>query len=126
MLRLKRENALQSEEIPLSPESLVSIINMVKSGKINRNIGKAVLEKVFTDGVEPEEYVENNSLGLLSDASAVTAAAEKVIAENSKAVAQYKGGKANAFQFLVGQTMKALGGKAPVQQVKDALSNLLK
>ena len=126
VLRLMRENALQSEEIPLSPESLVSIINMVKSGKINRNIGTTVLEKVFTEGVEPEDYVEKNSLGLLSDVSAVTAAAEKVIAENSKAVAQYKDGKANAFQFLVGQTMKSLGGKAPVQQVKDALSNLLK
>ena len=125
VLRLLREYSVLPENNPLKPESLVSVINMVKSGKINRNTGKAVLEKAFCDGVEPEKFVEENSLSLVTDNSLVREAAERVIAENEKAVRQYKNGKTNAFQFLVGQTMKALGGKARADEVKEILSELL-
>ncbi len=125
VLRLMKDNSVAPEDNPLKPEYLVSVIEMVKSGKINRNTGKAVLEKAFCDGAEPMKYVEENSLSIVTDNALVKETAEQVIAENGKAVEQYKNGKTNAFQFLVGQTMKALGGKARAEDVKEILSLLL-
>lgn len=126
VLRLLKEYAVTPENNPLKPESLVCVIEMVKSGKINRNTGKAVLEKAFCDGVEPEKYVNENSLSLLTDTDYITDIAKKVLAQNEKAVEQYYSGKINAFQYLTGQTMKALGGKAPANEVQKILSELLK
>ncbi|MEI6578336.1 MAG: Asp-tRNA(Asn)/Glu-tRNA(Gln) amidotransferase GatCAB subunit B, partial [Eubacteriales bacterium] len=74
---------------------------------------------------EPEQYVKENHLGLMTDNSAIKTAIEKVLAENEKSVAEYKNGKQQAFQFLIGQSMKALRGQAPAQEVTKLLSELI-
>ena len=125
LMKLLNDSQTLPENMSFEFDSLGKIINLVNSGKINRGTGKKVLEKVFTDNVEPEKYIEENNLGAMTDAGAIKSVIEQVIAENEKSVNEYKGGKTQAFQYLIGQSMRALRGKAPAQEVQKILKELL-
>lgn len=125
VMKLLNDSATLTENNPLKPEALASVINMVKSNKINRGTGKKVLEKVFTDGVDPEKYVEENNLAQVTDLSALRPIIEQVIAENEKSVSEYKAGKTQAMGYIMGQAMRALKGKAPAQEVQKILKEIL-
>lgn len=125
LMKLLNDSQTLPENMRFEFDSLGKIINLVNSGKINRGTGKKVLEKVFTDNVEPEKYIEENSLGAMTDTGAIKSVIEQVIAENEKSVNEYKGGKTQAFQYLIGQSMRALRGKAPAQEVQKILKELL-
>ncbi|MGN1162089.1 MAG: Asp-tRNA(Asn)/Glu-tRNA(Gln) amidotransferase subunit GatB [Candidatus Fimenecus sp.] len=125
LMKLLNDSQTLPENMSFEFDSLGKIINLVNSGKINRGTGKKVLEKVFTDNVEPEKYIEENNLGAMTDTGAIKSVIEQVIAENEKSVSEYKGGKTQAFQYLIGQSMRALRGKAPAQEVQKILKELL-
>ena len=125
VMKLLNDSATLTEINPLKPEALAAVINMVKSNKINRGTGKKVLEKVFTDGVDPEKYVEENNLAQVTDLSALRPIIEQVIAENEKSVSEYKAGKTQAMGYIMGQAMRALKGKAPAQEVQKILKEIL-
>lgn len=125
VMKLLNDSATLTENNPLKPEALAAVINMVKSNKINRGTGKKVLEKVFTDGVDPEKYVEENNLAQVTDLSALRPIIEQVIAENEKSVSEYKAGKTQAIGYIMGQAMRALKGKAPAQEVQKILKEIL-
>ncbi|MPN26462.1 Aspartyl/glutamyl-tRNA(Asn/Gln) amidotransferase subunit B [bioreactor metagenome] len=98
---------------------------MLSENKISRNIAKKVFEKVFAEDVDPEQYIKDNNLGLMTDNSAIKAVIEEVIASNEKSVSEYKSGKTQAFQYLIGQSMRALKGQAPAQEVTKLLKEML-
>ena len=125
VMKLLNDSATLTENNPLKPEALAAVINMVKSNRINRGTGKKVLEKVFTDGVDPEKYVEENNLAQVTDLSALRPIIEQVIAENEKSVSEYKAGKTQAMGYIMGQAMRALKGKAPAQEVQKILKEIL-
>lgn len=125
VMKLLNDSATLTENNPLKPEALAAVINMVKSNKINRGTGKKVLEKVFTDGVDPEKYVEENNLAQVTDLSALRPIIEQVIAENEKSVSEYKAGKTQAVGYIMGQAMRALKGKAPAQEVQKIIKEIL-
>ena len=125
VMKLLNDSATLTENNPLKPEALAAVINMVKSNKINRGTGKKVLEKVFTDGVDPEKYVEENNLAQVTDLSALRPIIEQVIAENEKSVSEYKAGKTQAMGYIMGQAMRALKDKAPAQEVQKILKEIL-
>lgn len=125
VMKLLNDSATLTENNPLKSEALAAVINMVKSNKINRGTGKKVLEKVFTDGVDPEKYVEENNLAQVTDLSALRPIIEQVIAENEKSVSEYKAGKTQAMGYIMGQAMRALKGKAPAQEVQKILKEIL-
>ncbi len=125
VMKLLNDSATLAENNPLKPEDLATVINMVKSNKINRGTGKKVLEKVFTDGVDPEKYVEENNLAQVTDVSALRPIIEQVIADNEKSVSEYKAGKTQAMGYIMGQAMRALKGKAPAQEVQKILKEIL-
>ena len=125
LLMLLKDSKTLPEDMSFNPEYLGKIINMLKSGKINRGTAKKVFAQVFENNIEPEAYVKDNNLELMTDNSAIKEAVEKVIAENEKSVTEYKSGKQQAFQFLMGQSMKALKGQAHAQEVSKLLKEIL-
>ena len=125
VMKLLNDSGTLPEDMKLAPASLASVIQMVKSGKINRGTGKTVLEKVFTDGVDPESYVKENNLAQITDLGAIRPVLEEVIAANEKSVSEYKAGKTQAMGYIMGQAMRALKGKAPAQEVQKLLHELL-
>ena len=125
VMKLLNDSGTLPEDMTLAPEKLAAVIQMVKSGKINRGTGKTVLEKVFTDGVDPESYVKENNLAQITDLGAIRPVLEEVIAANEKSVSEYKAGKTQAMGYIMGQAMRALKGKAPAQEVQKLLHELL-
>lgn len=125
VMKLLNDAGTLPEDMTLAPEKLAAVIQMVKSGKINRGTGKTVLERVFTDGVDPESYVQENNLAQITDLGAIRPVLEEVIAANEKSVSEYKAGKTQAMGYIMGQAMRALKGKAPAQEVQKMLHELL-
>lgn len=124
VLRQLSQRNMSAEDISLSPEALVKIIAMVEEGRINRNTAVQVFDAVF-DGGDPEEYVKDNGLEQVNDAGLVERTVERVICENPGPVSDFRAGKEKSFGFLVGQTMRLLGGKADPKTVNIMLKNKL-
>ena len=125
VLRLIRENGLETDKVHIDSEKLATIILMVQNKKINRAAAREITEAVFKSDVAPAAYVKEKNLSLINDEAGILAAAEKAISENPKSVADYKAGKEKAIGFLVGQVMRGLGGKADPEIVNKKLKELL-
>ncbi len=124
-MRLMKEQQKEPEELKFSPENLAKLINLADAGTINSSVAKEVFEKIFAEDIDPEKYVEEHGLKTVNDEGALKATLERVIAENPQAAADYRGGKEKALGALVGQTMKAMKGKANPGMVNQMLREML-
>ena len=124
-MRLLKEKDMDAADISFSPENLAKLIELVEAGSINNSVAKDVFVKVFDEDVDPDKYIEENGLKQVNDEGALKAAIEKVIADNPQSVEDYRNGKKQAIGYLVGQTMKAMQGKANPGMVNKLLQELL-
>ncbi len=124
-MRLMKENGQDAEDLSFSPEHLAALIDLVDSGAITGPVAKEVFEEIYSDDIDPKQYVEEHGLAAVNDEGELRAAIERVIAENPQSVEDYRGGKKKAMGFLVGQTMKAMQGKANPALVNEILQELL-
>ena len=124
-LRLLKDNNQEPEDLKFSPENLAKLIDLVDGGTINNKTAKEVFEVVFKEDVDPETYVEEHGLKSVNDEGALRAVIEEIVAANPQSVADYKGGKQKTMGFLVGQTMRAMKGKADPGSVNKILKEIL-
>ncbi len=124
-MRLLKEHGEEPEDIVFSPEHLAKLIELADAGTINSSVAKEVFEKMYETDIDPDKYVEENGLKTVNDEGALLEVLQEVIAKNPQAVADYKGGKEKALGALVGQTMKAMKGKANPGMVNQKLRELL-
>lgn len=124
-LRLLKEENREADDLRFSPEHLAKLIELTEAGTINQTVAKEVFERIFHEDIDPEAYVEEHGLRMVSDEGALRSVVEGVIAANPQSVADYRGGKEKALGFLVGQTMKAMKGKANPGAVNKMLKELL-
>lgn len=111
-MRLMKEQGMEAEDLSFSPENLAKLIGLTEAGTINSSVAREVFEEIFFKDVDPEAYVEEHGLKTVNDEGALLAVVRKVLEENPKSVEDYRNGKEKALGFLVGQTMKAMKGKA--------------
>ena len=116
-----RKNGKLISDLDISADDLVAIIKMVDSGDVNRQSGRKILTAVLEEGVDPVAYCKENGLDSKADEGAIEAVIEKVIAENPKAVEDFKGGKVKAKQALFGACMKELKGTANTDVIRELL-----
>ena len=124
-LRLLKEKDMDPEDIIYSPENLAKLISLVDSKAINSSVAKQVFEIMFEENIDPESYVEEKGLKTVNDEGALRKTIEEVLAANPQSVEDYHNGKDRAIGFLVGQTMKAMKGKADPAMVNQILKELL-
>ena len=124
-LRLLKENNMDPEDIRFSPVNLAKLINLADSGSITNTVAKEVFEQIFAEDIDPDKYVEEHGLKTVNDEGALRDTIAKVIEENPQSVEDYRNGKEKAIGFLVGQTMKAMKGKANPGMVNKILKELL-
>ena len=124
-MRILKDNSLDPEDIRFSPANLAKLIGLVDSKAINGSVAKEVFEKIFAEDIDPEKYVEENGLKTVNDEGALRKTIEEVIANNPQSVEDYHNGKEKAIGFLVGQTMKAMKGKADPGMINQILKELL-
>ncbi len=124
-LRLLKEHEMEPEDIDFSPENLAKLIELADAGTINSTVAKEVFEQIFEKDIDPDKYVEEKGLKTVNDEGALRSTIEQVIKDNPKSVEDYHNGKEKAIGFLVGQTMKAMKGKANPGMVNQILKELL-
>lgn len=124
-MRLLKEHEMEADEIRFSAAHLAALIQMVEAREINGTVAKEVFEKVFSENIDPKAYVEEHGLKTVNDEGALKKVVEEVIASNPQSVEDYRNGKEKAIGFLVGQTMKAMKGKADPGMINKMLKELL-
>ena len=125
-MRIIKEKSMDVSDISFSPANLAALIKLTDDGSINSSVAKEVFEKIFDEDIDPVKYGEENGLKQVNDEGALKKTVEDVIAANPQSVEDYRSGKEKAIGFLVGQTMKAMKGKANPAMVNDMLKELLK
>ncbi len=124
-MRILKESEMDAQQLSFSPCHLAALIKLVDDNIINRTVAKTVFEAIVRSDVDPEKFVEEKGLKVVNDADALEKAVTEIIAANPQSVQDYKNGKEKAAGFLVGQTMKAMKGKADPGMVNEFVRKLL-
>jgi len=124
------QNALSNagktiNDCPMAPEALDELVNLIDSGKISGKQGKEVFAEMFASSKAAAAIVKEKGIEQLSDASAIEALCDQVIAANPKPAADFKAGNAASLNFLKGQVMKLSKGKANPQLAGEILERKL-
>ena len=117
---------LPVEQCPVAPLQLAALVSRVHDGTINQKTAKDVFTALWQGKAgSVDAYIDERGLRQISDAGAIEAIVEQVLADNGATVAEFKAGKQKAFNALVGQAMKATRGKANPAQVNEVLRRKL-
>ncbi len=130
VLRIVRERKLDERlritDWPVAPEHLADLVALIDDATISGKIGKTVFEEMAATGKPPAAVVTERGLVQVTDAEAIGAAVDRVLAANPDKVSEYRAGKEKLFGFLVGQVMKATEGKGNPKQVNEILRSRLR
>ena len=94
-------------------------------GTINLNIARTILPELFASGQSAADLVKQRGLGVVKDESALEKAVDDALSANPKAVADYLGGKESALGAFLGPIMRATGGQADADMVRELLRRKL-
>jgi aspartyl-tRNA(Asn)/glutamyl-tRNA(Gln) amidotransferase subunit B len=119
--RTINERGVSVEQAGVAPDALAGLIMLVDRGTINMTTAKTVFGTMYATGQAADAIVRAQGLAQISDEHALAAVVSGVLAAHADAVAQYRAGKAASLGFLVGQVMKATGGKASPRLVNELL-----
>lgn len=123
--RLLNAAGQEYNQVPLDAKELAFLLSEVKKGALNNSSAKTVLEEMFGSGKKAAAIIAERGFAQISDTSLLDEAVSAVIAANAQAAADYRGGKAAAIGFLVGQVMKQTRGQANPGLVKELLEKAL-
>ncbi|MDB5668962.1 MAG: gatB [Alphaproteobacteria bacterium] len=110
---------------PVSPKQGAELLSLVADGTLSGTLAKQVFEIMLETGEDAGRIVEERGLKQTSDTGAIEKVIAEIMAANADKVAEYRGGKDKLFGFFVGQTMKAMAGKANPQVVNELLKKAL-
>ncbi|MCQ0042405.1 MAG: Asp-tRNA(Asn)/Glu-tRNA(Gln) amidotransferase subunit GatB [Bombella sp.] len=113
------------EDSPVSAEALRELLSLISDSTINGKIAKEVFEDMVETGEKPSVIVDRKGLRQVTDTGAIEAAISDILTANADKVEEYRSGKDKLFGFFVGQTMKAMKGKANPAMVNELLKKLL-
>ena len=125
LLRRLNDSGTDVSELKFEAADLADLVKMSDDGTVSKNAAKEILRKMFEQGGKPETIAKENGYIMDSDTGAVDAAVEEVIAENPKAVAEFKEGSDKVFGFLMGQMCRKLGKSANPQIIRKQLTEKL-
>jgi len=114
-----------AEDFKITPENFAEFIKMIYKEEISSKVAKAVLLEMFNTGIDPSSFVDENNLRQISDDSQLIEAVKEVIENNPKPAEDFRAGKHNALQFLVGQVMAKTRGTARPEKVRELLKKLI-
>lgn len=112
-------------DIKITPENFAELIGLIVSGTINSSAAQTVLAEMYETGEDPSRIIDAKNLAQTSDAGELEVVVAQVLASNEKSIADYRAGKQNALQFLMGQVMKETKGKANPGMVMEILRKKL-
>jgi len=112
-------------DIKITPENFAELMTLVYQDKINSSAAQTIMQVMYEKGADPTYVMQDLGLEQMDDTAALEAIVKKVLTKNQAQVAQYKAGKTNVAQFLVGQVMAATKGKANPKKVQEMVKKSL-
>lgn len=127
-LTLRGERAGERSEgcLPVTPQHLAQLADMIAQGQVNSSTGKAILAALFQQDTDPAAYAAKHQLLTLRDEEALMEAAQEALAENAALVEAYHGGKETVLRALMGKAMAKTGGRADAPRLEALLVELLR
>ncbi len=125
VLRVVNETHVSLKEFPIAPARLAEMINLLLNGTISSKIAKEVFEEMLKSQDSPKQIIERKGLMQVSDPSVIEKVIDEILSRNQSQVEAYKNGKTQIFGFFVGETMKAMKGKANPKLVNEILKQKL-
>jgi aspartyl-tRNA(Asn)/glutamyl-tRNA(Gln) amidotransferase subunit B len=125
ILRLLTERKVSIDQLAIDPRHLAELIELVASSTISNKIAKDLLPELPASKLSPKQIVEERGMVQVSDDGALRDAVKNILANNPDNIAKYKSGKTSLLGFFVGQTMKAMGGKANPTLLNDIVKQEL-
>src|SRR3989344_2714154 len=125
LLGLIKEKQIPVSELLIEPENFAELIKMIYKKEITSRVAKDVLRYMVESGGAPSTIVEEKGLKQVSDTNALEEIAKKIISTNPNAIADYKKGKQQSLQFLVGQMMKETKGAVNPETIREILTKFL-
>jgi aspartyl-tRNA(Asn)/glutamyl-tRNA(Gln) amidotransferase subunit B len=125
VLAALKEQGAEIEQVKLAPEAFAALVKLAEEGAVTAKNARALLGELLWSGGDPARAVAERGLGAVSDAGALEAVADEVIAANEKAVASFRAGDEKSLNFLMGQVMRRTQGKADPGAVREILSRKL-
>jgi aspartyl-tRNA(Asn)/glutamyl-tRNA(Gln) amidotransferase subunit B len=122
---IEAEKGITLAQSKLQPEHLAHLISLLTAGNISSRVAKNVLLQSFETGQDPEDAIKEGGLSQISDEKELTATVREIIDKNEKVCQDYKNGKENSLQYLVGQAMSKTKGKANPEVIRGMLKKLL-
>lgn len=126
LVRVLNYNKKELHEIEIDEKHIIQLLKLVENKKITDNVASTILEKLIIKPFDVNEYVEKEGLEAVSDVGELEKYCKEAIAENPKAVEDYKKGEKKALNFIVGQVMRKTKGKATPKEVNEIIRKLIK
>ena len=112
---------LDSPDLRLGAGSFARLLKLLQAGSITSSAAKEVLRAAFETGADPESIVAEKGLGAMENSDELNEIVRRIVADNAKIVAEYRGGKSGAINALLGQVMKETRGRANAGEVRSLL-----
>lgn len=120
------ERKIDIRTLKVTPEDFAELIAMLHRKEVTGPNALLILEEMVETGADPSIIMKEKNLGQMEDAGELEMVAKEVVVANPKVVEDWRGGKTNAVQFLVGQMMKMTRGKAPPETARQLIEAELK
>ena len=116
---------MKIEDSKVKPRDLVELLDLMEKGTLSGPLAKKAFEVTFKTGKRPSTVIKEEGLVQISDSGELGIIVDKIIADNEKAVVDYRAGKEASLTFLIGQVMKASRGKANPAIVRQIIVDKL-
>ena len=126
LLRVLKKDDTEVDKCPVPPDHLAELLTIVEKGTISAKMAKEVFEEMYQTGKKASQIVKEKGLKQIDDEGELSTIIGQVLAQNPKEVEAFRAGKEKLFGFLVGQTMRATGGKANPELVNKILREKLR
>ncbi len=118
--------SVESDKFLITAENFAELISLTYFNNITSNIAKSVLKEMFNTGRDPSDIIEGSDLSEICGGKELEKIVTEVIAENPAAIEDWKNGKNNALQFLIGKTMAKTKGRANPEELEKLFTRWLK
>lgn len=115
----------ETGDLPVKPERLAALADLLGDGKINSSTGKKIVAELLANDFDPAVYVAEHGLEQINDRAVLEQAVREVLMSDAKSVTSYKAGKTAALKALIGKVMAKTGGKANPVTVNELMQTLI-
>ena len=122
---LMMEKGIGIDEININPEHFAHLVSLVEENKLSSRLAKDLLRKMAETGADPETIINSENLRVISSEQEIEEIVKEIIVQNPKALSDYKKGKVNALQFLIGQAMAKTKGQADPEKLKKVFEKFI-